>query len=128
MFFKYNLAAILWALVILGLTLSPGSIMPDLSFWHLLSFDKAAHMFVFAVLVFQLAMGFYKQYRFRVLRYHALQSAFIFSVIYGGLIELLQGMLFSDRHPDVIDFVANTIGSIAGAGLFHGLFKNIYLR
>lgn len=128
MFLKYNLGAILWALVILGLTLIPGSMMPDLSFWELLTFDKAAHMFVFAVLVFQLAMGFYKQYRFRVLRYHALQSAFIFSVIYGGLIELLQGALFTDRHPDVIDFIANTIGCIAGAVLFHGLFKNIYLR
>jgi glycopeptide antibiotics resistance protein len=128
MFFKYNLAAILWALVILALTLSPGSIMPDLPFWDLLRFDKVAHIFVFAVLVFQLAMGFYKQYRFRVLRYHALQSAFIFSVIYGGLIELLQGMLFHDRHTDVIDFIANTLGCIAGASLFHGLFKNIYLR
>lgn len=128
MFLKYNLPAFLWALVILGLTLVPGSVMPDLSFWKLLSFDKVAHMFVFAVLVFRLSVGFYKQYRFRILRYHALQSAFIISVIYGGLLELLQGLLLADRHPDIIDFIANTIGCVAGAGLFHGLFKNIYLR
>jgi VanZ family protein len=128
MFLKYNLTAILWALTLLVLSLIPGRMMPDLFFWQLIRFDRVAHMVAFAILVFKLAMGFYKQHSFRSLRYHALQMAFIFSLAYGGLLELLQGLLLTDRHPDMFDFIANAIGCITGAGLFHALFKNIYLR
>ncbi len=128
MFLRYNLAGILWALTLLLLSLIPGRMMPDLSFWQLIRFDRVAHMVAFAILVFKLAMGFYKQYTFRSLRYHALQSAFIFSLVYGGLLEILQGLLIADRHPEMPDFIANAIGCISGAGLFHALFKNIYLR
>jgi VanZ family protein len=128
MFFRYNLGAFSWAAIILVLCITPGDEMPDLSFWELFTFDKAAHTTVFAILVFQLAMGFYKQYSFRILRYHALQAATIAGIIYGGLLELLQQVMFAGRHGDILDFIANCAGCLVGSAVFHLLFKNIYLR
>jgi len=128
MFLKYNFAGISWAIIIFILCMIPGKDMPDISFWELFTFEKAAHSGVFGVLVFQLAMGFYKQYSFRILRYHALQAAVMISIIYGGLLEILQHLLLADRIGDVMDFIANSIGALAGAATFHLLFKSIYLR
>ncbi len=128
MFFKYNLGGFAWAIIILVLSMVPGDEMPDLSFWELFTFEKAAHIGVFAVLVFQLAMGFYKQYSFRILRYHALQAATISAVIYGGLMEVLQAVFSVGRHGDILDFVANCLGVLVGSVAFHLLFRNIYLR
>jgi len=127
-FLKYNLGGLVWAAIIFILCMIPGDEMPDLSIWELFTFEKAAHSGVFAVLVFQLAMGFYKQFSFRILRYHALQVATIISVMYGGVLEVLQQALFSGRHGDILDFIANCVGVLAGAVFFHLLFKNIYLR
>jgi VanZ family protein len=95
----------------------PGNEFPDLSFWELLTFDKAAHIFVFAVLSLLLITGFLKQYRFPRLRSHAVLSAVLMSLSYGILLEGLQSAAFSDRSGDVMDAVANTIGSVAGAGV-----------
>ena len=129
MFFKYNLLAILWALFILALTALPGEDFPDLDFWSLLTFDKAAHMFVFTVLVLQLIVGFIKQYRFRQLRYKAVKVAFSIGIIYGALTELLQEFIFTDRNADIWDFVANFIGCILGVVGFRLIYgKNDYVE
>ena len=122
MFFKYNLPGIIWALLILVLCGLPGQDFPDLSFWKLLSFDKAAHAFVFAVLVLLLIIGFKKQYSFRNLRHHAIKIATTFSILYGGLIELLQGWVFIGRSADPFDFLANTIGCFTGLLLFYMIY------
>ncbi|MCZ2276492.1 MAG: VanZ family protein [Bacteroidia bacterium] len=128
MFLRYNITGISWALIIMALTLVPGSSLPDLSFWELLSFDKVAHLIVFAILAFNLAVGFRKQHQFPALHIHALQYAFVISVIYGLTLEILQGALFADRYADLIDFIADTIGAGTGVFIFHLIFKNIYLR
>jgi VanZ family protein len=130
MFFKYNLIAILWALLILILTTLPGEDFPDLNFWSLLTFDKAAHMFVFAVLVLLLIIGFIKQYRFRQLRYIAVRTAFIIAVVYGALTELLQEFIFTDRNADLYDFIANVIGAVLGVIAFRLIYgkKKYYVE
>ncbi len=126
MFFRYNKTGIFWTLLILLLCLLPGKDMPDLSFWQLLTFDKVAHVFVFAVLVFVLATGFIKQYRFRNLRYNAVKSAFIFSILYGGATEILQGILTPDRHPEILDFAANAFGCGVGVATFFLIYGKNY--
>ena len=129
MFFKYNLLPILWALLILILTALPGEDFPDLNFWSLLTFDKAAHMFVFAVLVLQFIIGFIKQYRFRQLRYTAVRLAFIIGICYGALTELLQEFIFTGRNADYMDFIANCIGAVLGVIAFRLIYgKNNYVE
>ncbi|CAN5573454.1 hypothetical protein BH23CHL4_BH23CHL4_29640 [soil metagenome] len=130
MFFKYNLLAITWALLILLLTALPGEDFPDLNFWSLLTFDKAAHIFVFAILVLQLIVGFIKQYRFRHLRYKAVRTAFIIGISYGAITELMQEFIFTGRNADIWDFVANVIGGILGVVAFRLIYgsKNNYVE
>jgi hypothetical protein len=39
-------------------------------------------------------------------------------IAYGGLIEILQGLLYLDRHSDILDFTANSIGCALALILF----------
>jgi VanZ family protein len=122
MFLRHNTVGILWALFILALCGLPGGGFPDLSFWRLLTFDKFAHAFVFAVLVVLLIVGFKKQRTFPVLRYIAVKAAMAFSLIYGALVELLQKLIFIDRTGDLIDFIANSLGCFIGLLAFYLIY------
>ena len=122
MFLRHNLPGIIWAITILALCGIPGDHLPDLSIWELLSFDKVAHAFVFALLVVFLLIGFKKQFTYPWLRYNAKKTALIFSISYGGLIELFQGTVFAGRTTDVIDFIANTLGCFLGLLLFRLIY------
>jgi len=124
MFIKHTSLPFLWALFILALCGLPGQDFPDLSFWQLLTFDKFAHAFVFAILVIMLTVAFKKQRKFFFLREYAIKTAVLSSVTYGGAVELFQQALFIGRHADIFDFIANTIGCFLG--LFS--FYLIYLR
>ena len=127
MFLKYNLFTFLWAFLILLLSFLPSGNLPYVSFWDLISFDKAAHTFVYAVLSFITIIGFIKQYTFKNIRYNAIPTAFIGCTIYGGVIELLQGIM-NDRVTDFIDFFANFIGCILGLVLFLMVYNNYKVR
>ena len=71
MFFKHNLRALLWALLILILCGIPGKDLPDLSFWESLSFDKIFHFILFFILVIFMIRGFKNQNTFFFLKKYA---------------------------------------------------------
>jgi VanZ family protein len=123
MFFRYNFFPICWALVMLLLTLTPGENMPETSLWdNLLSFDKIAHLFMFAVLVFLMIVGLNKQYKYRFLRDKALQISVIAGISYGIVIEIVQ-LFIPGRGFELADIFANTIGCFIGFGLFYLIYK-----
>ena len=122
MFFRYNLFAILWILLILLLGLSPGDAMPDTNVWDFLSFDKVAHFFMFSVLSFLLIIGFTKQYTFKFVKYNAQALAISFSILYGILIDLGQALV-PGRFLEFADLLANTIGALAGWVIFYLIYK-----
>ncbi len=122
MILRYNLFTIAWALLILGLTLTPGESMPDLSIWDLLSFDSFAHMFVFAILVLFMSIGLTKQYSSLFLRFNARKLSFIISLGLSLLIEILQYFI-PGRSGDVFDLVANSVGCLTGSLLFYLIYK-----
>jgi VanZ family protein len=122
MFFRYNLFAILWVLLILLLGLSPGDAMPNTDVWDFLSFDKVAHFFVFSVLCLLLIIGFTKQYSFKFIKYNSQKIAVSFSVLYGLLIELGQSLV-PGRGLEYADLLANTIGAITGWLIFYLIYK-----
>lgn len=97
--------------------------MPEINIWALLSFDKAAHAFFYALLALQLIIAFKKQNTVYTLKYSAVLSAFLLSFSYGVLTETLQYYMFSGRSADYLDIIANTIGSIIGTGTFYILYK-----
>jgi len=122
MFFRYNLFAIVWACVIFMLILMPGNNMPDTNIWSFLTFDKFAHFFVFAVLVFLLVIGFTKQHTYIWLKFNAVKSALAISIGYSLLLETGQSLV-PDRTFDLVDMLANTIGCFLGSLLFYFVYK-----
>lgn len=116
MFFKHNIYGIVWALVIFFVCSLPSDEFPDVP--TLKYFDKAVHFFLFAQFSLLLIVGFKKQFQYRFLRNRAVGNAFLFSVIYGILIEILQHFVFKSRSFDVFDIAANFSGTVFGVFMF----------
>lgn len=96
--------------VILYLTLAPKP-LPDMDL-KLNYPDKIAHllMFLIATCVFYFD---YIKYRYpRHPRLDVFVAITLSSVIFGGLIELLQELMVMGRHQDIYDFVFNSIGAV----------------
>lgn len=122
MFFRYNLFGIVWALIILMLILMPGNNMPDTDIWSFFTFDKFAHFFVFAVLVFLLIIGYTKQYTYTWLKFNAVKSALITGIAYSVILECGQALV-PQRTFDLVDLLANTVGCFLGSILFYFVYK-----
>lgn len=69
--------------------------------------DKIVHFIFYAILVGLLSFGYVKGERFNLSK--LLFSAY-WSVLFGGLIELIQHYLVKGRSGEWEDFLANTIG------------------
>lgn len=123
MFFRYNLFTFLWLLLILLLTLSPGSSMPETRMWEeLLSFDKVVHFAIFSILVLLMIVGFIKQYTYAYFRKYAVPLSLAISITYGILIEVIQ-IPIPGRYLEFMDIVANTTGCFIGYGIFYLIYK-----
>ena len=118
----------LWALLILILCGIPGRDIPHISFLELLSFDKFVHAGIFFVLIVFMIRGFFLQKRF--VRFHESPKiiSFLICVTYGGLLEVMQGMVFEERSADIYDFVANSFGCFLGLFLYHWTEKKILIK
>ena len=84
----------------------------------MLSFDKFVHASIFFVLQLLYMRGFLLQQTYTSLSKHYILIPFIFCVIYGGALELMQRYLFSERSGDIGDFIANSFGVACGALAF----------
>ena len=113
--FKNFWPAIAWALIVLVLTGLPGNYLPEVpTFCNLLEPDKIVHVFIFGVFTVLMALVLTRSYR-------TLRSAFAIAaqaigtvIAYGGITELLQGYVFIGRTASIYDFIANSVGCIAG--------------
>ncbi|MCC2547232.1 VanZ family protein [Hymenobacter sp. BT175] len=107
-----------WAALVLVLTLTPADDMPEVPKWELLSFDTAAHAFVFLLLAALLYFSLRRQQRYPALRRHAWLPALLGSVAFGALIEVLQMTMRLGRHGEWSDVISDALG--AGAGVLTG--------
>lgn len=127
MFIRHNIPAILWALVILGLCSMPGKSIPKIEWLELLSFDKFVHASIFFVLQLLSMRGFYLQNNFSFLKKFYTSASLLLCIAYGGALEIMQSTIFTDRSGDVLDFVANSCGCLAGFFLFKKLKRFLFL-
>ncbi|HWY12971.1 MAG TPA: VanZ family protein [Bacteroidia bacterium] len=104
---SYKLA-IAWALVIFGLCSMPGRFIPSVTWLELLSFDKWVHAGVFFILVSLLGISVNIHQQNKNLFY----LYFLLSVMYGGLLEIMQAKVFSERSADWFDMIANSFGCL----------------
>ncbi|MCC6837344.1 MAG: VanZ family protein [Bacteroidia bacterium] len=128
MFFKHIKWAMLWALFILVLCGIPGRDIPHISFLELLSFDKFVHAGVFFVLLLLLIRGSVLQTRFHFLSRHSFLLSGSFCVLYGGVLELMQEVVFEERSADLYDFIANSFGVLMGLIFYRKIEQKILIR
>ena len=114
MFIKHNLLGIIWATIILILSILPGNYFPKVpTYLDLFSPDKLIHLFLFGILTILLFIGFQKQYALKQKHSHYLIYAATIGIVYGCFTELLQ-LLINGRNASFYDFVADMIGCFIG--------------
>ena len=122
-FFRFHFPALLWAAVVLFLTLLPSDKLPETPEWELLSFDTLAHAGVFGLLTFLVARSFYFEYEKPRLLKFALLVSIILCTFFGGIIELLQTVMKVGRHGEATDLLSDFIGAILGSLVCFILFR-----
>ncbi len=95
--------ALAWTALIFGLCCMPGRYIPTTHWLELISFDKFVHAAIFFVLqyLWMLAAGGSTARHIMI---------FAACVSYGGLLEIMQATVFSERSADWFDFIANSFG------------------
>ncbi|HNP18151.1 MAG TPA: VanZ family protein [Fulvivirga sp.] len=109
---KYLIAAILWAILILVLTLTPGASVPN---YKLFSYDHLGHLAIFSILAFLMSSGIYAQ---KQQMSKSIQLSLLPAIIYGMVIEVIQEYI-PGRSMEWLDLLANCSGSILGISLFY---------
>ncbi len=107
----YAALPLLWAAIMLVLTLTPANEMPRTPEWKLLSFDTAAHAGVFAVLAALSWFSLRRQIRWPSLARQAGAVVLLGCVLFGALIEVLQYVMHLGRHAEWTDLLGDSIGA-----------------
>lgn len=116
----YLLPAIIWAVTLAILMLLPGESFPDSK---LFSYDKLAHLGVFAILSGLVMFGSCRTNLFGRTKTALLVYPLMISIVYSAGLEYLQ--TFSPgRTSDVYDLIANIAGAIFGVLVFYIFNKN----
>ncbi|TGE27285.1 VanZ family protein [Hymenobacter metallicola] len=103
-----------WAALIFLLTLTPAKDMPAVPPWELLSFDTAAHAFVFFVLAALSYFSSVRQIRYLWRQRQAFALVLVEGLLLGAFIELLQITMDLGRHGEWSDVISDGIGTAAG--------------
>lgn len=106
-----------WTSLILILSFKAPSLNPKISFTNQ---DKVVHFLFYFVFVF-----LWYRYFFSIRRktFRVVLIIVGIAILIGMLIEYLQGVITVDRHSDIYDVLANSLGALTGA-LFSFLFLN----
>lgn len=122
-FIKYSLIyAIAWTSIIFGLCSTPGRFIPTTNWLELLSFDKFVHASIFFTLICWWLLFFHTKYKATLF---VTIIVMLSCIAYGGLLEIMQATLFSQRSGDWLDFIANTFGCTMGLWFFTKQKKRI---
>jgi aminopeptidase YwaD len=109
--------SLLWAAIVLVLTLTPSNEMPRTPVWELLSFDTAAHAGVFWVLAGLSWFSLHRQRRWLRLARHAGLAVLVASTAFGALIEALQMTMRLGRHGEWSDLLSDGLGAALAVAL-----------
>ena len=127
-FLKYNWPGISWALLILVLSsiTTPSFRIPDL--FDLFAPDKVAHFFFYGMYVVLFVRGFSNMPPGNWWSRNQFSIPLFSGIVYGGLIELYQGYILTNRVADYVDFIANCIGAVLGWALMRFVFGKRKVR
>jgi VanZ family protein len=109
----YYALALGWAVVILIGTLLPANALPPTPKWDFLTFDSLVHAVLFGTQLFLLLLALRKDPSLS-LTPRLVTGAFVTVVVFGGLVEVLQGAMALGRQLDPVDALSNAIGCVLG--------------
>src|SRR5690349_13553587 len=101
--------ALAWLIITIILLVMPGSDVPTLPFLDLVYFDKWVHIGMFGVLTFLWSFTFLKT---ELIAKRMFVIITIVSILYGVMMEFVQKYFAFERDFDLLDMVADSIGSI----------------
>lgn len=108
--FKYALFfGFAWTVVIFILCCTPGKYVPTAHWLDLLSFDKLVHASIFFVLS---SFWFVSAIKSGTISRAKIILILASCIAYGGVLEIMQAKVFSQRSGDWADFIANSIGCL----------------
>lgn len=118
-FIRYQLPAVLFTILIFILSSYPSIKTPSLGFN---AQDKLLHLVFYTLYGIFLSRAFYNQDYFIRLRDSCLLVSVAFGILY-GLSDEFHQYFVPGRDMDFWDFVADSLGVISGALLFHYRYR-----
>jgi len=115
----------LWVLylgVLFSLSELPGGVVPMPFAW----FDKVLHFMEYIPLPVVTLRAF-ATLPWKVVKHHPFASAIVFSILYAASDEIHQ-ITNLTRQPDPLDFLADSLGVLAGTWLVHGIHLKHHRR
>lgn len=112
--------AAIWTIVLITATLLPKGVVSKGGFFNIPHFDKISHLFSYLLLVYLWSMALSE----KTDKIKAARIAFYGGILLGIILEILQWQLNVGRHFEILDIIANIIGSIIGLIAFYKLFKH----
>jgi glycopeptide antibiotics resistance protein len=119
----HMLPSILWTVAIIILYALPGNDLPATKLWDVLPLDKVAHFAVFALYACMLCIGLSKQEQMPIKRMSPSWHAILWGLIFGSILEAIQGAAFVQRTTDIMDMLANAAGMLVGYVIFTLLYR-----
>lgn len=110
--------AVIWTIIVLGLSAMPGTFIPSFSWSDLISLDKLAHATVYCILTLFICGGFQAQEQNHKLIIREIIIAIGFSCFWGASMEWMQGTFFPSRAFEFLDMLANCTGAFIGWGIW----------
>lgn len=118
-FLRYNLPAGAMGILILVLTLLPGTVLPEIpTFLDLFKPDKLVQVAMFGGYFYFQAKGFSRQQAAPWWSRNAMGMAWLFAVLLSLLTEVLQATCIPLRNGSWVDFVANLAGCVTGMAVY----------
>lgn len=107
-FARYQLPAIIWAVLIFISSSIPAQDLPKLGIPR---FDKVIHFVIYLTLAYLTDRAFRNQVRFAVLAKRHLIFTIVFTLLYGISDEMHQ-MFVAGREPSLLDLSADLLGAL----------------
>jgi len=111
-FVLHNFKTILWTIVVVGVCVVPGNEIPSPPIINIPHLDKIVHAGLYFILTVFSVKSFSRQKLVPILNQKPYQSAFVYAVVLGVIVELVQHYFIPTRSGDILDALANSTGSL----------------
>ncbi|OHX67968.1 VanZ family protein [Flammeovirga pacifica] len=117
------LPSFLWFLITIKLLLTVQPVEPDNFFSKIPHFDKVAHFGIFGIFTACLMFSFCGAQFFKNNKQKIISGVLFLVLSWGGITEILQGLLLDAREGDFLDFIADATGGFLGVYCYGVLYR-----